>query len=80
MNRLQKLVTSLLPASLASAAEAASRAVQTQCRRCGNVSTIWELGGIRWGTNLRRHMVIRCPQCQRYRWHNLHKNRDSMKR
>jgi hypothetical protein len=72
MSFLQRLITSIVPKSWAVAMEAESRRWVMRCD-CGHETSIWEMGGIRYGASGRTWTRCRCGQCGTAFWGRLHK-------
>ncbi len=60
---LRSLVLAAMPHRWRLAAEADSRLWRTECTRCGHVSNVWELGGMRWKAAGRPLTLMRCTGC-----------------
>jgi len=60
---LRSAIMWLMPAKMKAAAEAESRSWIAACRHCGAETSIWEMGGIRYGGAGKRTTRIRCPSC-----------------
>jgi hypothetical protein len=44
------------------------------CSNCGKVSSIWELGGIRYKAAGKPNDRIRCPHCRKNGWQKVYKD------
>ncbi|MBX3014941.1 MAG: hypothetical protein KF832_25695 [Caldilineaceae bacterium] len=62
MNGLQKMIIALLPQRWAAAIEAESRTWVMQCP-CGHITSVWEMGGIRYKAAGNPWRIGRCAQC-----------------
>jgi len=60
----------VLPRKWAETAERESRAWKATCVHCGTSTTVWDLGGLRWGKG-RPGIAARCQPCGRVRTHRL---------
>lgn len=49
MTRLQKFLLGFLPPDRRAAAEAESRRWKVICADCGHATSIWDMGGVRYG-------------------------------
>lgn len=69
---IRDLFLRFYPRSRVAALEAESREWMVRCRACGAERSIWELGGIRRRKAVGRMWVFRrCPDCARWRWHDV---------
>lgn len=73
MSTIQKIFTTILPASWAQSMEADSRSWMVRCP-CGFAQSIWDLGGIRWKAKGNPRTYRTCPNCQQTSWHTVTKN------
>jgi hypothetical protein len=64
MGLLQRLATNLLPRKWAQALEDESRTWVMQCPKCGQETSIWQMGGIRFKAAGRPWRWGRCAGCQ----------------
>lgn len=71
MGLLRKLIISIVPTRWAQAMEAESRAWRMRCP-CGEETSIWEMGGIRYKAAGSPRRLYRCPRCG-LTWHTLYK-------
>jgi len=70
---LRSLILRFMSPARRAAAEAESRAWMATCPSCGQSSSIWDLGGLRYkaaGKPLRR---LRCRSCGKAGWHQVAK-------
>lgn len=44
-------------------AETESRAWVASCKHCGKQTSIWDIGGIRYGSQTRATTRVKCPSC-----------------
>ena len=72
MSTIQKIITSLVPASWARSMEAESRDWMARCT-CGFERSIWEIGGIRWKAAGSPRRRLQCPQCGQSTWHTVYR-------
>jgi hypothetical protein len=75
MSFIQRLITSIVPASWAEAMEAESRAWLARCEACGREASFWDLGGIRWKAAGAPRRRLYCSACARATWHQLRRSR-----
>lgn len=68
MSRIQRWITSIVPASWAASMEAASREWIVRCPSCGAEQSIWDLGGIRWKASGNKRIWTRCAACGMGGW------------
>lgn len=67
------MILSLMPAGLRADAERDSRLWLTKCRRCGHVSTVWDLGGLRWRAMGKPWTGMRCIGCGKFAMQRISK-------
>lgn len=72
MGFLQRLIVRCVPKKFAAKLEAESRAWEIVCQKCGNVSNVWEAGGIRYKAAGNPMKLFPCPNCGPS-WHRLNK-------
>jgi ribosomal protein S14 len=74
---MRDLLVRFYPRSWAAAMEAESREWMVRCRTCGAERSVWELGGVRWKAKRksRTWMYRRCPDCGRWRWHDVYRRK-----
>jgi hypothetical protein len=70
MTFIQRFFTSVLPAAWARDLESESRSWLARCP-CGEVRSIWDLGGIRWKARGNPMRLMRCPRCGEFRTHRI---------
>ncbi len=70
---LRALVLGMMPQSWRDDAERDSRLWVTECTRCGNISNIWELGGMRWRAAGRPLTGMRCTGCGKFAMQRISK-------
>lgn len=64
MTLTQKFVTTVLPKSWSQAIQAESQRWLLRCPACGDVRSIWDVGGVRFKARSTGKVVrIWCPQC-----------------
>jgi hypothetical protein len=73
MSGIQKLFKAILPKSMAADMEAESRSWIFQCE-CGNSTSIWDIGGIRWKSKGNSKAWIKCPHCGKAKMQTLSKS------
>jgi hypothetical protein len=71
VTRFQKFIFALMPATWAKAAEAESRTWMLTCAKCGHEQSIWDVGGIRWGSRGRSYTFRRCASCHKLGWQKV---------
>lgn len=62
MSFLQKVMLAVVPPKWAAAIETESRTWVMQCA-CGHVTSVWEMGGIRYKASGNPRRVGRCAKC-----------------
>lgn len=68
MTFIQKLVTTLLPASWSRAIRHESQRWLLRCPSCNTVRSVWEIGGIRFkATSTGKRVRVWCPHCEQAR-------------
>jgi DNA-directed RNA polymerase subunit RPC12/RpoP len=75
MNAIQKFFTSILPKSSAQNMEDESRKWMLTCSSCGYKASVWELGGIRWKAYGNPQKYRRCPECGKFSWMTVTKEK-----
>ncbi len=70
---LRSVVLALLPPRWRADAERDSRLWLTECTRCGHVSTVWDLGGMRWRAAGRPLTGMRCIGCNKFAMQRISK-------
>lgn len=68
---LRNFFLSIVPKSWARAMEAESKQWIGVCSKCGQESSVWEQGGIRWKATGRPRHLWHCPICERRTWYRL---------
>lgn len=76
MNFFQRFFKTILPKSMARNMEYESRQWGITCPNCGKETSIWEMGGIRWGASGKTAMVWKCEICGDKGWRTLHKKQE----
>ncbi|MCI0361794.1 MAG: hypothetical protein L0211_25185 [Planctomycetaceae bacterium] len=76
MNGLQRFVLAIVPRRLGQAIEKESRLWVSVCPGCGQETSIWEAGGIRYLAAGNPRRLRRCPNCGP-RWHVVMKKEES---
>ncbi len=74
MTRLQKLLLGFLPAHRRADAEAESRQWKIICAACGHATSIWDMGGVRYGASGKSLTRGRCKACGKRGRHTLRKD------
>ena len=72
MSLIQKLVTAIVPRSVAQDMEAESRTWQMRCPR-GHEFSVWDAGGIRYKAAGKPTRLMRCPHCGARSWATLYR-------
>ena len=67
MSFIRKLLLAVLPEASAKSMEAESREWMCTCP-CGHASSVWDLGGIRWGAAGKPRRLLQCPGCGKWTW------------
>ena len=62
MGLIQRAVLAIVPGRVAQSMEAESRSWVARCP-CGAETSVWEMGGIRWGASGRPIRLLRCGAC-----------------
>jgi DNA-directed RNA polymerase subunit RPC12/RpoP len=70
---LRDRILSWLPESLAASIEADSRRWVFDCSACGETTSIWDVGGVRWKAAGEPRRLIRCPNCRARRMMRIHR-------
>ncbi|MBP6001992.1 MAG: hypothetical protein KA746_01025 [Pyrinomonadaceae bacterium] len=73
MSFIQKIFTSLLPASWSRSMESDSRRWFMKCLKCDFEESIWDMGGIRWKAKGNSRNLRKCPNCLERSWHSTYK-------
>lgn len=68
---LRNTILRLMPRSWREDAERSSRQWMGTCQTCGTVTSMWDLGGLRWRAAGKPVTLLRCPTCQRPRMHRF---------
>lgn len=63
MSLVQRLVLFFLSRERAAAIEAEARSWVMRCAACGRASSVWDMGGVRYGAAGKPYRVVRCPNC-----------------
>jgi hypothetical protein len=66
MGLLRSLILGVVPRRTAVAMEQESRRWRLTCPQCGAASSVWDLGGLRYGAAGRPWRQYRCPACRRW--------------
>jgi DNA-directed RNA polymerase subunit RPC12/RpoP len=74
MSSIQKFLMGVLPARWAAAMESESRSWKVRCP-CGAETSVWDLGGIRWGAAGQPKRYLKCQKCGQATWHTLYRER-----
>lgn len=77
MGWIQKIFTSVLPASWAKSMEADSRLWFMQCGKCSLEQSIWDLGGIRWKAKGESRNLKKCLACGEQTWHKTYRKEEN---
>jgi hypothetical protein len=72
MSWFQKAVLALVPRQTAEKMEEESRDWVLTCT-CGHDTSLWDMGGIRYGGRGKSWTMTRCGGCGRTFWGSLHK-------
>ena len=70
MSSIQKFFMAILPTGWAASMEKESRSWLVRCQ-CGNTTSIWDLGGIRWGAAGQPKRYLLCPKCGQASWQTV---------
>jgi hypothetical protein len=62
---MRGFVMRFMPDRMRKAAEAESRQWIGRCRHCGCETSIWDVGGLRYGAAGRPTKLLRCPHCRK---------------
>lgn len=76
MSFIQKLLISVLPEASAKSMEAESREWMHTCP-CGHASSVWDLGGIRWGAAGNPRRLLKCGGCGKWTWQVVSRSRQT---
>ncbi len=76
MNLFQRFFKTILPKQWAHDMEMSSRQWVVTCPNCAKETSIWEMGGIRWGASGKSATRIKCSQCSKKSWVVLHKKQE----
>ncbi|MCL4187316.1 MAG: hypothetical protein KJZ85_06875 [Rhodobacteraceae bacterium] len=71
MSGLRDFIHRLLPPAWRQRAEAESREWLATCPHCGAQTSVWELGGMRWGGAGTKRSRLTCRACGRRGWHRI---------
>jgi hypothetical protein len=71
VNLRQRVLQAIFGQRLAEEMEAESRSWMVRCNACELERSVWETGGVRWKASGRKLRLMRCPRCDRVRWHTL---------
>ena len=73
MGFFQKLFGAVLPKSAMDDMKAESEDWMVQCK-CGHETSVWELGGIRYGgKSTGKRTLIKCQKCGKRTWHRFYR-------
>ena len=75
----QRIFTFLLPRRWMAAMEAESREWKVTHEACGWRSSVWDLGGIRWGASGSNAVRMECRGCGVRGWMKVHRERAASK-
>lgn len=78
MGRIRSFLLGLVPNRLARSMEAESRGWVVRCP-CGAETSVWEMGGIRWGASGNPRRRVRCGDCGDVFFGRLERRKDSAK-
>lgn len=70
MTLVQRIFARAMPRGLAARMEAESRAWMARCP-CGFEQSIWERGGVRWGSAGKPKQLLKCPSCDSFTLHSV---------
>lgn len=73
---LRGVIMWFMPAGMKKAAEADSRAWAGECKHCGAINSIWDLGGIRYKASGEPTMRIKCRGCGKFGFSTFRKRPD----
>jgi ribosomal protein S27E len=76
MNLFQRFFKRILPKQMAHEMEMSSRQWMVKCPNCAKETSIWEMGGIRWGASGKSATRIKCSQCGQKSWVVLYKKQE----
>jgi ribosomal protein S27E len=76
MNAFQRFFKTILPKQWAHDMEMSSRQWMVKCPNCSKETSIWEMGGIRWGASGKSGTRIKCAQCGKKSWVTLYKKQE----
>jgi hypothetical protein len=71
---IQKFFMAILPPAWAASMEKESRSWKVRCA-CGAETSIWDLGGIRWGAAGQPKRYLMCPKCGQASWQTVSRER-----
>ena len=74
MTRLQKFLLGFLPPNRRAEAEAESRRWKIICAVCSHTTSIWDMGGVRFGATGRSLTWGRCKTCGKRGRHSVEKH------
>lgn len=63
MSRSQRFFLRLMPKKSRAAAEAESKQWIATCPGCGTRTSVWELGGLRYGAAGNPRISVKCREC-----------------
>lgn len=66
---LRNLILSLVSRRIAADMEAESRQWILQCKQCGEETSVWDAGGLRWKGKGKAFKLMYCRPCGRSTWH-----------
>ena len=73
MGFFQRMLSSLLPKRTVDAMKAESEDWMLQCK-CGHATSIWALGGVRYGAVSKgKRTMIKCQKCGKRTWHRYYR-------
>lgn len=73
MTTIQKLFSTVLPKSWAESMEKESREWIMKCEECGNETSVWDAGGIRWKASGNPSRKLKCRSCNKFGWHKTYR-------
>jgi len=74
MTRLQKFLLGILPPDRRAEAEAESRRWKVVCAACNQATSIWDMGGVRYGATGHSLTWGRCKACGKRSKHRVERH------
>ena len=70
-----RFLRSILPAAWFEAIKAGTKEWLAECP-CGHKRDFWDVGGVRYKAAGEPRQYLKCPKCEKGRWHKIRKKTD----